>query len=315
LEFKIEMFIKPLVSVVITTYNRPEKLLISVKSVLNQTYEQIEVIVVDDGSKTPVEPLLLDTFGPRVRCITHARNFGAPKARNTGIKYASGVFIAFLDDDDIWTHDKLSKQIQLYERCDQSVGLVYSGFSYINEGVECLRNFPVLRGEVFNELLMRNFIGSCSIPLIRRVCFDKVGTFDESFKSFQDWDMWLRILQVFRADFVNEVLVIREAHGEQITSDLSRKICGRKLIIDKYINHYSANRSHLSYQYRALSDNYYISGNNSMGFYYSQKALETNIYNYRNLLNFILSLFPEKIRRHIILEKKTQKFGNVRFYR
>ena len=309
------MFMNPLVSVVVTTYNRPDKLIGSVESVLKQTYDKIEIIVVDDGSKIPIEPLLLDTFGPKVRCITHARNFGAPKARNTGIDNSSGEFIAFLDDDDIWAQDKLLKQIQLFEQCDQSVGLVYSGFSYVNGGVECLRNFPVLRGDVFKDLLMRNFIGSCSIPLIRRVCFDKVGTFDESFKSFQDWDMWLRILQVFRADFVNEILVFREAHGEQITSDLSRKISGRERLIDKYINYYSAHKNQLSYQYRALSDNYYIYGNSAKGFYFSYKALRTHVTNHRNLLNFILTIFPEKIRKNIIVEKKTQKIGNVRFYR
>jgi len=161
-----------LISVVITTYNRPVKILKrALDSVLNQSYENIEVFIVNDC------PLIIDLSDEirnwlesyqddRITYIVHEKNMGACQARNTGIERANGIFIAFLDDDDEWLSEKLKKQYKYM--IDEKVGLVYCSSLIIKEtGIKKLYVPKNVTCNFYQEILRTNFIGSTSFPLLR----------------------------------------------------------------------------------------------------------------------------------------------------
>ncbi len=113
----------PTVSVIIPTYNRANLVSRAIKSVLNQTYQDFEIIVVDDCSEDNTEEIVKSFNDSRIRYIKHKKNKGGSAARNTGIKRARGKYIAFLDDDDEWLPSKLEKQIMLFEKLSKHYGV------------------------------------------------------------------------------------------------------------------------------------------------------------------------------------------------
>ena len=169
-----------LVSAIITTHNRsPETVLRAVNSVLSQTYENIELIVVDDSTsdysqRKDVENAVRDV-SERVLYIKHSTSHGANVARNTGLSHAKGYYVAFLDDDDEWSPNKIEEQLKGFT--DRSIALVYCGTVIIDdeENKRRLSNSSFKKGNVYYELLKKNFIGSTSNPLIKRECIDRVG--------------------------------------------------------------------------------------------------------------------------------------------
>lgn len=232
-----------LVSAVITTYKRePAIVLRAVESVLNQTYKNIETIIVDDSPsdyayredicKSICEK---ERQGFNIRYIPHKENMGACVARNTGMFAAKGVYIAFLDDDDEWLPEKIEKQIEVIK--NSKAALVYCGWIYQIDSLnkQLYGKTKFLRGDVFHELLFGNFINSTSFPLLRLECLKDIGGFDVSMQSAQDFDVWLRITQNYNIDFVDEPLVIYHEHdGEQITKNPVKKINGLERINKKY---------------------------------------------------------------------------------
>jgi len=304
----------PLISVIIPSKNRPVFILKAIESVLAQTYKNVEIIVVDDGSEVPLTSVLAKSIGLRVQCLRHGCSKGAPMARNTGIKHAKGEYIAFLDDDDIWLPEKLERQLLVFQSAGEDTGLVYCGFTYIHNDSDVAECGCEDRGHVFNRLLLKNFVGSASLPLIRMECFKSSGAFDENFQSFQDWDMWLRIAQNYLIDFIDESLVLRTMHGEQITSDLKAKISGREQYIRKYYDDLATNKKTLSHQYRILSDNYFLSKKTGKGAFYCYKAFISSPFNWINYLNMVLIFIPEPIRSHLIFKKSVYSVGDIHFF-
>ena len=209
-----------LVSVVITTYNRPELLLEAVASVREQTYENVEIVVVDDHSATPATDVLGDA--ENVRVIRHDENRGANAARNTGIRESNGELVAFLDDDDRWRPSKLARQVEVFE--DEDVGLVYTGGQTVDDDGNVIWEFePGMRGDVTTRIFRGEFIGSFSKVLVRRSVIDRAGTLDERFPSWQDREWYLRLSEVCKFDYVDEPLVIHRSPEVQVSTDYERK--------------------------------------------------------------------------------------------
>ena len=234
-----------MISVIITTYMRePAFVVRAVTSVLHQTYKETEIIVVDDSPadyqfrrevKAAVCECGRENQETQIRYIEHDTNKGACAARNTGLKFARGEYIAYLDDDDEWLPEKLEKQLNIMESTD--AGLVYCGRICKNDitGVSSTEKIRYYRGSVFDRLLYMNFIGSTSFPLIRTDCLREAGGFDEKMQSAQDVDVWLRIAEKHTVEYVAEPLVIYHEHGgEQITSNPVKKINGLEQLNQKY---------------------------------------------------------------------------------
>lgn len=228
-----------MVSVIITTYKRsPFFLERAIKSICAQTYRDWEIIIVDDSpADYPLRPdvkRMAESY-TGVRYVQHKNNFGACKARNTGIKLAAGEYIALLDDDDEWMPDKLSKQTAEIEKT--GAALVYNHYYQIDDdtGRQRLMKLPAHSGNVFKDLLAYNFIGSCSFPLVRAEAIRSVGGFDETLPSCQDWDMWLQIAKLYPVAFLPEPLCIYHAfHGENISGKAFNKVNGFERILNKY---------------------------------------------------------------------------------
>lgn len=200
---------QPLVSVVIPTYNAAKFLPQAVGSALNQTYRNIEVIVVDDGSTDGTEdlPILKDQ---RVHYFKIPHSGGPATPRNVGIERAKGELIAFLDADDIWLPKKIEGQVNLIER--KKVDLVYCDGQVANERDRPVRDYyheeiPTPQGDVFRELYATNFIPTSSV-LVRKGCFAKIGVFDTRarFVGVEDYELWLRMAKFFRFGYLAKVL-------------------------------------------------------------------------------------------------------------
>lgn len=225
----------PEISVVIPTFNMARFVGEAVRSVLDQTFADFEVLVVDDGSTDNTREVIAAIDDPRVRYL-HQENRGLAGARNAGIEAARGSFIAFLDADDLWLPDKLARQRQLF--ADRPwVGLVYTG-AYVMEGGQvfaCHRGR--YRGHVVRELLTVDniVVGSGSAAMVRRECFDRVGLFDESLSACEDWDMWLRIAARYPFDFVEQPLVKLRTHAGGMQRQAERMHRATRALFDKIL--------------------------------------------------------------------------------
>ncbi len=182
------------VSVVIPLYNARDVIRQTVESVLAQTWKDVEIIVIDDGS-TDGSGKVVQEFGNRVRLIQQ-ENAGVAAARNRGIQASTGEAIALLDHDDLWHPTKLEKQVRLLEQRPE-VGMVITDVAHIDrEG----RPMGIVgRGynpsETFARLFVRSYLPTPSAALIRKSVFESVGGFDEGFKSagLDDHELWTRI--------------------------------------------------------------------------------------------------------------------------
>lgn len=230
----------PLVSAIITTHNRePCMVLRAVNSVLNQTYQNIELIVVDDSSpffarRAEVEQSVR-SISDDVLYLKHEVCQGACAARNTGLSYAKGYYVGFLDDDDEWMPTKIEEQIKGF--IDDSIALVYSRTIFIDEknSRRHIWNNQGESGYIFESLLKNCFIGSTSNPLIKRECIEAVGNFDVRLESCQDYDLWLRLALRYPVQFIDAPLLKYHVHpGKRISAYADKKIQGYEYIILKY---------------------------------------------------------------------------------
>lgn len=204
---------KDLISIVIITYKRPiEVLRRAVNSAISQDYENIEIIIVNDcpedmeGSHA-IDELVEEYADPRIVLKHHSKNKGANAARNTGLNIAKGSFIAFLDDDDEWYADKLSKQYKAISQ-NKKYGIAYSGFFRVTEErtIPCYPVCLARKDSCLEKILENNFVGPTSFSLIRIDAIKSVGGFDEKIKICQEYELWIRILQKYDAVCVNELL-------------------------------------------------------------------------------------------------------------
>jgi glycosyltransferase involved in cell wall biosynthesis len=222
----------PRVSIIIPTYNRSKLLRVALESALEQTYPNIEVIVVDDGSTDDTATVMAQYAG-RVTYLKQA-NQDVAAARNTGIRAASGEYLTFLDDDDLILPIKIARQVQVLD-FQPGVGLVHCQFYRANEDGNYLNQIGLLpEGEVLHKLVCRNFVW-VGAPLIRRHCFDRVGLFDEGIPSITaDWDMWLRIAQAgYRFACVQEPLGVYRIHRDSMLSDVVKLERGLFAVLEK----------------------------------------------------------------------------------
>jgi glycosyltransferase involved in cell wall biosynthesis len=197
---------KPAVSVVLPTYNRADSLGRAIQSVLEQTFTEFELIVVDDGSTDNSDEVLSAFTDSRVRVIRNPVNRGVSAARNTGIRQSSGQFIAFQDSDDLWRPHKLERQVECLVRAGDRVGVVGCGWQ-LHGARQTKTTFPTARGDIYREILADQAPGLGTPMLLVRRLADGQPMFDESLPAMVERDFKLQYARRFRFDFVDEVLV------------------------------------------------------------------------------------------------------------
>lgn len=211
----------PLVSVVIPTHNRAKLLDRAIRSVLNQTYTNLECIVVDDASSDNTQQVISAFIGDeRVVSLRHEINRHGSAARNTGIAHARGELVALLDDDDEWLPTKLQKQVDLMNNSPKSVGLIYCWMDYYgSDGSVIAEHHTSARGYIFPAILRRNIVGGCPTLLLRKSIINTVGMFDENLTLDDDYEFIIRVCKRYEVDVVEEVLVrVDYGHGLSQTS-------------------------------------------------------------------------------------------------
>jgi glycosyltransferase involved in cell wall biosynthesis len=241
-----------------------------VESALAQTYPSHEVIVVNDGSTDNTEAVLRQ-YGDRIRHVFQQHK-GLSAARNAGIREARGEVVAFLDADDRWLPEKVEKQIALLES-DSGIGIVGCGSHLINEEGAIIRTSRARdyakRSDYLKELAVRNIVSGGSGALVRKECFSRVGLFDETLTSSEDWDMWLRIGWEYRIAIVEEPLtrnMIRK--GSMSASAYAERMLANDLaVINKHFKSHGASLSAylkqkaVSYHYRSAAWAFRDTGN------------------------------------------------------
>lgn len=210
----IKMRERPLFSVIIPTYNRERFIGRAIKSVLQQTCTDYELIVVDDGS-TDQTSKIVKSFGQQVRYV-YKKNGGPSTGRNKGITLAKGRYIAFLDSDDLYLPDKLQKNKEFLETHPEC-RFLYSWYYSVRRGrrkqlISNIKGAPDLN-KFRLQLYERKFTIRTSTAVIHHSCFDKVGLFNSKYRYSQDWDMWLRLACHYQGYCQKEPLVLYRRHN------------------------------------------------------------------------------------------------------
>lgn len=269
----------PTVSVIIPTYNRAHVLGRSIQSVLNQTYQDFELIVVDDGSSDNTEEVVRNFNDIRIKYIRHDKNRGVSAARNTGIKAAQGEYIAFNDSDDEWLSHHLEKLMLAFEKASPQTGVVYSGFIYVMLGGKGIRVRPPRaarkEGDIRPSLLKRSFI-YFQTAIVKRQCFEKVGLFDERIPCAEDWELWLRISTHYHFKYVGEPLVVEYESTDGLTNDKGAFARGYELVLARHFQDFLADKRVLAYHYFVVGLCLCASGEFQRGRNYFMQAVKAH---------------------------------------
>ena len=296
----------PIFTVIIPTFNRGNLIVSAINSVLNQTFEDFELIVVDDGSEDNTREVVDDIVDPRLRYI-FKENGGQNSALNVGIKSARGEYIAFLDSDDIWLPNKL-KMVYLKYQSDPELSVVYhtTGIKTKSGEIEKVNN-DYLEGYIYKEVLQQEFMSSQISLSCKRVCLEEIGFYDEEFVMFQDDDMCFQLAQKYKVGLIREPLsVIGGKAQNRLTSDNNRVILDYERLIEKYktdILQWCGNQK--------LADMYY-----KLSIYYGRtKDIKTakvifslaKVYDVDKryyMLKWIISIFLTKMQKSFITMKR-----------
>lgn len=265
----------PLVTAVIPTYNRQDLLSKAVASVLRQTYNNIETIIVDNGSLPEGTYNDIIRLGNNIRYLKIPEH-GANYARNRGISEAHGKYIAFLDDDDEWLPTKIEESLKIFEHDDQ-IGLVFTDkhIIYENEKISFYSHIPFNADDAAKEILIENFIGTTSCVMVKKILLQD-NLFDVSLPACQDLDLWIRLCRSCKVAHINKPLLnyYLRSSAVQISSDYKKYITAHSIIDKKYADYFSQ----LTDRQRALMEKNRFDG-------LLMKALKSGDWNgYRDLL-------------------------------
>jgi len=227
----------PKVSVVISTYNKPDLLTEAVNSVLNQTFTDFELIIVDDESIDNTREVIADfqKKSDKIRYVFQ-KNGGPSAGRNAGIRESRGEYIAFLDHDDLWVPEKLMKQVKFLDD-NKNYAMVYADAYEFNGDIVTeerkLREIDRrnMSGHILKNLILRCFIPAPSV-MIRKSAVDETGFFDTRCLFSQDWNYWLRVAKKHEIGYLDEVLAGYRRHSGNITNNSELHIRERHWIVD-----------------------------------------------------------------------------------
>lgn len=210
----------PKISVIIPVYNGEKTIQKTIESVFKQTWQNFELIVINDGSQDATLEVLSSIQDPRLRLLSYS-NAGVSSSRNRGITQATGEYISFLDADDLWTADKLEAQLQALEKHPEAA-VAYSWTDAIDEFDQFLHpdSRCTLSGNVYPNLLLATFLSNGSNAMIRKTAFQEVGIFDDSLKAAEEWEMWIRLAAKYPFVVVPKVQVLYRLSPHSASTNL-----------------------------------------------------------------------------------------------
>ena len=225
----------PIVSIVMPAYNAQDYIKQSIQSVINQTYDNWELLVINDGSSDKTVAVV-ESFKDSRIILFSQKNFGVSKARNYGIKKAKGKYIAFLDSDDLWKKEKLYIQASYMEKY-KNIVLTYSDYdSFImkNDIIENKQLYPFNIKNNHDRLLIFNYIATLTV-MVKKDTLQSVNSFDILLFGPEDWDLWIRISKVGQIDFINQKLALYREHKDGISKNRKRQLEQEYKVLSKYV--------------------------------------------------------------------------------
>ena len=302
-----------LVSVIIPTHNRLNLLRRAIMSVIGQTYKNLEIVIVSDGSTdgTNESGDTLMEIDPRIKFFYFDKPRGGNVARNYGVSKSVGEYVAFLDDDDEWLPTKLERQLSIFNE-DPKIGLVCTAYNYYDEETKKTKTItPKVKREASKQILYGNFIGSTTTVVVRTAVFKESGGFDEELPARQDYDLWIRLCQITYVGVVLEPCVIyyNSSSNDQVSWNYKKYEFAMEYMDKKYSDLYNNNltkkelkkiisNERLSIARKALKCN--LRKETRL---FAKKALKIR-FSIKGLLHYFSSFFPKRI-----VEKIYNKLG------
>lgn len=306
----------PLVSVIIPAYNAEKSIADTLDSVFAQTYRPIEILVVDDGSIDKTAETIKEYQTSKANrtnktnlTYIHQQNSGPSRARNTGIKAAKGEYIAFLDADDLWTKNKLEKQIKLFKQ-DPRIDVVFTDAKVtrfrnnkIQENIMFQKNR--LNKEFFGhdfivinpleKLLKINFMLTPCV-VVKKSCFKNSIFFNEKRRYVEDWELWLKMSVYYTFGYVNEVCVHVKDEGDGLSSNSSEMILSMLAVMESFIKKNDGNKcsknkrhvKHLQDTYKWAGYHFMLKGNTKLARELYRKSLKES-FDARTLIYYFKS--------------------------
>lgn len=286
----------PKVSVIIPTYNRAHLIERSINSVLHQTFDDLELIVVDDASTDNTSSVISKITDKRLRYFRNEKNIGPSKSRNKGIELAKGELIAFQDSDDEWCRDKLEKQINLLNSSSSEAAAVYCGMEFFNfetrEKIgEDLREVDFR--EVFKNGL--HFLTPANVTvLIKKEVLNEVGKFDERLHAMEDTELAIRVSKKYIYGFVKEALVKVTRNHNQLTANAKNYTEAKEIIYEKHKD-YLSNKI-LFALCKDVANYHILKGNYKKANEFVKNSFRYNV-NVKTVLQFLaINFFPSIIK-------------------
>ncbi len=314
----------PFISVIMPTYNQAEFIGEAIESVLNQTYQSLELIVVDNYSQDKTQGIVEAFNDQRIKYYKFSNQGIIAASRNYGIRQANGKYIAFIDSDDIWFADKLRLQIDMMEN-DESCQMVFCQFQAADANGRTLGKIfgpkdIKVGGYIYDKLIRYNFVVSSSV-VVRRMFLNESGGFDEAanLRCVEDFDLWLRIARRHKALFLPKVLGMSRIHScnTNVGSQRLQKALNviDKQLADGFVSKPRADRAKANFYFR--EGWFSINRDTQLARSCFWKACELNAYNpkiiFLSLLGAGISFFPSlynRIRKNELDKKIAWSFFN-----
>lgn len=308
----------PLVSVIVPAYNAERQIASALETVFGQTYSPTEIIVIDDGSFDNTADIIKQYQTKRTNVIyMYQENSGPSRARNAGIRKATGEYVAFLDADDSWTADKLEKQMVLFNT-DAEIDIVFTDVRitrlrqgkieqivmFQNEGLNTeFFGHDYIVANPLEKLLKLNFIPTSSV-VGKKACFNGVFLFNENRRYVEDWELWLAMSLRYRFGYVNEPCVHKQEKGDGLSSNSVNMLLSRLDVFENFLQRnieyvYSqipreVLSAYIKDMYTWAGYYFMLKGDNKLARYYYKKSLvekidlQTVFYYCRTFMNFLI---------------------------
>jgi len=227
----------PSVSIIMPIYNSSKWISDSIKSVVNQSFDNWELIIVNDGSTDNSVEIIQQYLNDKRIKLFHQKNLGPANARNIGISNCNGEFLAFLDSDDIWLHEKLQIQLQFFES-NPHIGLVYSNYNLFYDNPKL--TFPLKQSNWFHtwpdnhRLLVYDFIGILTV-VVRTSIIKELGGFNENLFGTEDWDLWIKVAQFNKISKIEKVTASYRVHPDGLSQTAHNHFNQLKKVYDLHV--------------------------------------------------------------------------------
>ncbi|BAZ51234.1 putative glycosyl transferase [Nostoc sp. NIES-4103] len=247
------------ISVILPVYNGEKTVKETIESVLNQTFKNIELILINDGSTDSTLKIIESIQDARLQVFSY-QNAGLATSRNRGLSHCTGTFISFIDADDLWTSDKLESQLKALQ-AHPKAGVAYSWTNYIDTEGKFLKSGThiTVTGDVYKQLVLRNFLENGSNPLVRSEALKEVGGFDETLPAAEDWDMWLRLAARYEFVAVPKAQILYRVSANSMSTKLKVQEAASLKVIERAFSNEKAEplshlkRSSIAYLYKYLT--------------------------------------------------------------